>query len=36
MPDLVRQTEYFKDILGLTLTAKAQDAVYLAGTLPVA
>jgi catechol-2,3-dioxygenase len=32
-PDLARQTEYYTDILGLTVTAKDRDAVYLAGTL---
>ena len=28
MPDLDKQTEYYTDILGLTLTAKDKDAVY--------
>ncbi|HEY7999792.1 MAG TPA: VOC family protein [Pseudolabrys sp.] len=33
MPDLDKQTEYYTDILGLTLTAKDKDAVYLANTV---
>ena len=33
MPDLVQQTEYYTDILGLSLTAKDKDAVYLANTV---
>ncbi len=33
MPDLVQQTEYYTDILGLTLTARDKDAVYLANTV---
>jgi catechol 2,3-dioxygenase-like lactoylglutathione lyase family enzyme len=32
-PDLDRQTEYYTDILGLTLTAKDKDAAYLANTV---
>lgn len=32
-PDLDKQTEYYTDILGLTLTAKEKDAVYLASTV---
>lgn len=33
LPDLERQTEYYTEILGLTLTAKDKDAVYLAHTI---
>ncbi len=33
LPDLDKQTEYYTDILGLTLTAKDKDAVYLANTV---
>jgi catechol 2,3-dioxygenase-like lactoylglutathione lyase family enzyme len=33
MPDLDKQIEYYTDILGLTLTAKDKDAVYLANTV---
>ena len=33
MPDLEKQTEYYTTILGLTLTAKDKDAVYLANTV---
>ncbi len=33
MPDLDKQAEYYADILGLTLTAKDRDAVYLANTV---
>jgi catechol-2,3-dioxygenase len=33
MPDLDKQAEYYTDILGLTLTAKDKDAVYLASTV---
>ena len=33
MPDLDKQAEYYTDILGLTLTAKDKDAVYLANTV---
>ncbi len=33
MPDLDKQAEYYTDILGLTLTAKEKDAVYLANTV---
>lgn len=32
-PDLDKQTEYYTDILGLTLTAREKDAVYLANTV---
>jgi len=32
-PDLEQQTEYYTNILGLTLTAKDRDAVYLANTV---
>jgi catechol 2,3-dioxygenase-like lactoylglutathione lyase family enzyme len=32
-PDLERQTEYYTEILGLTLAAKEKDAVYLANTI---
>src|SRR5271154_4897512 len=32
-PDLDQQTEYYTDILGLTLAAKERDAVYLASTV---
>ena len=33
MPDLDKQAEYYTDILGLNLTAKDKDAVYLANTV---
>jgi catechol 2,3-dioxygenase-like lactoylglutathione lyase family enzyme len=33
VPDVERQTEYYTDILGLTLTEKSKDAVYLASTI---
>ena len=33
MPDPAQQTEYYTDILGLTLTARDKDAVYLANTV---
>ncbi len=33
MPDLEKQTEYYTEILGLTLVAKEKDAAYLAGTI---
>ena len=33
MPDLDKQAEYYTEILGLTLTAKDKDAVYLANTV---
>ncbi len=33
MPDPAQQSEYYTDILGLTLTAKDKDAVYLANTV---
>jgi catechol 2,3-dioxygenase-like lactoylglutathione lyase family enzyme len=32
-PDLEKQTEYYTDILGLTLVAREKDAVYLANTI---
>src|SRR5580704_19423255 len=32
-PDLDQQTEYYTDILGLTLVSKDKDAVYLASTV---
>jgi catechol 2,3-dioxygenase-like lactoylglutathione lyase family enzyme len=32
-PDLDKQTEYYTDILGLTLSAKEKDAVYLSSTI---
>jgi catechol-2,3-dioxygenase len=32
-PDLAKQTEYYTDILGLTVTAKDRDTVWLASTL---
>lgn len=32
-PDLEQQTEYYTNILGMTLTAKDKDAVYLANTI---
>src|SRR5271169_6570913 len=32
-PDLDQQTEYYTDILGLTLAAKEKDAAYLASTV---
>lgn len=33
MPDIDKQVEYYTDVLGLTLTAKEKDAVYLANTV---
>ena len=33
MPELDKQVEYYTDILGLTLTAREKDAVYLANTV---
>ena len=33
MPDLDKQVEYYTDILGLTMTGKDKDAVYLASTV---
>jgi catechol 2,3-dioxygenase-like lactoylglutathione lyase family enzyme len=33
VPDVERQTEYYTDILGLTLTEKSKDEVYLASTI---
>ncbi len=32
-PDLDKQTDYYTDILGMTLVAKEKDAVYLASTV---
>src|SRR5215468_2384312 len=32
-PELVRQTEYYTEIIGLTLVAQEKDAVYLASTV---
>ena len=32
-PDLDKQAEYYTDILGLTLTGKDKDTVYLAHTI---
>lgn len=32
-PDLEKQTDYYTDILGLTLVAREKDAVYLANTI---
>jgi catechol 2,3-dioxygenase-like lactoylglutathione lyase family enzyme len=31
-PDLDKQTEYYTEILGLSLVAKDEDTVYLAST----
>jgi len=33
MPELDKQVEYYTDVLGLTLTAREKDAVYLANTV---
>ena len=33
MPDVDKQTEYYTDIMGLTVTGKEKDAVYLASTV---
>ena len=33
MPDLEQQVAYYTDILGLTVTAKEKDTVYLANTV---
>ena len=33
MPDIEKQTEYYTDILGLSVAAKDKDAVYLANTV---
>ena len=33
VPDVAQQTEYYTDILGLTVTGKDKDAVYLASTV---
>src|SRR5580704_16948356 len=33
MPDLDKQTEYYTEILGLTLTAKEKDTAYLANAV---
>src|ERR1700740_606253 len=32
-PDLDKQTEYYTEVLGLTVAAKEKDAVYLASTV---
>jgi len=32
-PDLARQTEYYTEIIGLSLVAQEKDAVYLASTV---
>ena len=32
-PDLVQQTEYYTEVIGLTVVDKGQDAVYLASTV---
>ena len=32
-PDLAQQTEYYTEIIGLTLAAQEKDAVYLASTV---
>jgi catechol 2,3-dioxygenase-like lactoylglutathione lyase family enzyme len=32
-PDLARQTEYYTEIIGLTLVAQEKDTVYLASTV---
>ncbi len=33
MPDVDKQTEYYTEVIGLTLTDKSKDAAYLASTL---
>jgi catechol-2,3-dioxygenase len=33
VPDLEKQTEYYTEVIGLTLTEKSKDAVYLASTI---
>src|SRR5260370_16918839 len=33
MPDVEKQTEYYTDVIGLTVTDKSKDAVYLASTI---
>src|SRR5262245_24577222 len=33
MPDVDKQSEYYTEVLGLTLTDKGKDAVYLASTV---
>jgi catechol 2,3-dioxygenase-like lactoylglutathione lyase family enzyme len=33
MPDVEKQTEYYTEIMGLTVTGKEKDAVYLASTI---
>ena len=33
MPDVDKQTEYYTEVLGLTVTDKGKDAVYLASTV---
>src|SRR3974390_452831 len=32
-PDLAQQTEYYTEIIGLTLAAQEKDAIYLASTV---
>ncbi len=33
MPDVDKQIEYYTDVIGLTVTDKSKDAVYLASTI---
>ena len=33
MPDIDKQVEYYTEVLGLTVTGKDKDAVYLASTV---
>ena len=33
MPDVDQQAEYYTDVLGLTVTGKEKDAVFLASTI---
>ena len=33
MPDVDKQSEYYTEVIGLTLTDKGKDAVYLASTV---
>ena len=33
MPDIDKQAEYYTEVLGLTMTGKDKDAVYLASTV---
>ena len=33
MPDVDKQTEYYTEVIGLTLTDKGKDAAYLASTV---